>query len=206
MKTKIMIIDDHALFNDGLAHLLSDSPSFEVVRQVYQSRHAVHCCLQYSPDLVLVDYNMPEMNGLEVVRELKMVNAALKIVVISMYADRREILRFLQEGVDGYIVKTTPYRELIGNLESIMAGKKVFPDGAEGRNREQRDVFQVKLRITKRELEILKLVAKGMSTVEIAGVLNLSYYTVETHRRNVNTKLKGLPRNDYQEFIDSLNL
>ncbi|GLU51164.1 DNA-binding response regulator [Dyadobacter frigoris] len=201
-----MIIDDHALFNDGLAHIISQSTSFQVVKQVYESKNALYSYQMYRPDLILVDYNMPETDGLEVVRQLKALNASCKIVVISMYADKKEIQRFMAAGVNGYITKTTPYQQLIEALQAVMMGKNVFPDHIQSKNLPKNDSFQLKIQLTKREVEILRWVEKGLSTGEIADKLTLSYYTVETHRKNINAKLKDLSRMDYQQFVDQLGI
>lgn len=201
-----MIIDDHALFNDGLAHIISQSTSFQVVKQVYESKNALHSYQMCLPDLILVDYNMPEIDGLEVVRQLKALNSSCKMVVISMYADKREIQRFIAAGVNGYITKTIPYQQLIEALQMVMLGKNVFPDHLQSKNLPKNDSFQLKIQLTKREVEILRWVENGLSTSEIANKLTLSYYTVETHRKNINAKLKDLSRMDYQELVDNLGI
>lgn len=126
MKTKVIIIDDHQLFNDGLSLILKESANFQVILQIYDSRHAAYECQKLSPELILVDYNMPFLDGLEVVKLLKKGNIAYKIVVISMYADKKEIELFKDSGINGYLSKTTPAKELISALSKIMEGEFIF--------------------------------------------------------------------------------
>jgi DNA-binding NarL/FixJ family response regulator len=91
MKTKTIIIDDHALFNDGMNLILKESGSFEVIEQIYDSRQAQSKCFSLKPELIIVDYNMPHLNGLEVVRQLNRLGIDTKTVIVSMYADKKEI-------------------------------------------------------------------------------------------------------------------
>lgn len=110
MRIKTMIVDDHTLFNDGLALILNESKLFEVVEQVFDSRIAYKRCLTKLPELVLLDLNMPHLNGLEVARQLINLSRKPKIVVISMYAEKKEVNSFKNLQVDGYLAKTIPSR------------------------------------------------------------------------------------------------
>lgn len=204
MKTKVIIVDDHALFSDGLTRILTESRNFEVIKQVYESRHALFHFRELNPDLVLVDYNMPGLDGLEVVKQLRELQHDCKIVVISMYADKKEIQRFVSAGVDGYLTKTTHADDLTQKLQEVMAGKKVFADDMVSKPPVRKDSFQLRFQLTRRELEILRWIKEGHSTQDIADKLSLSYYTVETHRRNINQKLKSLSRREYEDLLDEL--
>lgn len=203
MKYKCLIIDDHHMFNDGLRLILKESKNFEVVRQVYDSRQAYHSCASYLPDLVLVDYNMPHLNGIEVVKQLKSLQYQPKIVIISMYAETKEINYFQELGVDGFISKTTYGTKLISILTAIMEGGVYF----EKNNKTAKvaeDSFTQKSRLTKREIEVLKLLKKEFTTQQMAQSLNLSFYTVETHRKNINQKLKFNTKQELYDFIATL--
>ncbi len=107
MKLECIIIDDHHLFNEGLALILKQSETFLVLEQIYDSRQAYVKCTQNKADLILIDYNMPYLNGLEVVKQLRSLTYSPKIVIISTYADHREIEQFEELGVNGYFSKTT---------------------------------------------------------------------------------------------------
>ncbi len=111
-----LIIDDHSLFNDGLCLILKESRKFKVIGQVYDSRQALAKCFSLRPALVIVDYNMPHLNGLEVVKQIKSLQHECKVVIVSMYAERKELALFEAVGVDGYFTKTTPSNELIPAL------------------------------------------------------------------------------------------
>ena len=201
MKTKTIIIDDHSLFNDGLNLILSESGQFDVIMQVYDSRQAYHKCFSLRPELVMIDYNMPNLNGLEVVKQLNSLNYDWKIVIVSMYADKKEISLFKELGVHGYINKTTPSFELIEALKAIINGENIFISNMVGKPEIQKDDFALKHQFTKRELEVLQLIKKDYTTEQIAGHLNLSYYTVETHRKNINHKAKFSTKQEFYEFL-----
>jgi DNA-binding NarL/FixJ family response regulator len=202
--TNTIIIDDHSLFNDGLCLILKESKYFNVIEQIYDSRHAYFKYLSLRPKLVIVDYNMPHLNGLEVVKQIKTLNYDSKIVIVSMYADKKEISLFKEQGVDGYINKTTSAPDLINALKSIMKGEKVFLSNAVQKIEVQKDEFMLKHQFTKREMEILKLIKQDFSTEQIASHLNLSYYTVETHRKNINHKANFNTKQEFYEFLKKI--
>ena len=198
-----IIIDDHSLFNDGLSLILKES-GFKVIEQVYDSRQAYFKCYSLRPNLVIIDYNMPHLNGLEVVKQINSLDYGCKIVIVSMYADKKEIALFKEEGVDGYINKTTPAAELIQALNAILSGEKVFISNSIVKSELLKDEFEKKHRLTKRELEILKLIKDDFTTEQIATSLNLSFYTVETHRKNIKHKLNFETKQEYYDFLKSL--
>ncbi|MES2516672.1 MAG: response regulator transcription factor [Bacteroidota bacterium] len=206
MKTKVIIIDDHSLFNDGLSLILKESGYFDVIEQVYDSRQAYYKCFALMPELIIVDFNMPHLNGLEVVKQLKNLSNPCKIVVISMYADKREIALFEEVGIDGYLTKTTPATEIIGSLKKILEGEKLINTGIEKKVIYEKDFFALKHQLTKREVEILKALKKGYTTEQVAEELGLSFYTVETHRKNVNQKLKFKTKKEFYDFLESIEV
>lgn len=200
MKIKCIIVDDHQLFNDGLSLILKESKKFEISEQIYDSRQAYFKCIQKTVDLVLVDYNMPNLNGIEVVKQLKTLPYSPKIVIISMYADQREIEQFEKLGANGYFTKTTPANVLLGKLLEIVDGASYF-DHHQQENR-PKDQFYLKNHFTKREVEVLKLLKKEYTTEQIATELGLSYYTIETHRKNINQKMKFDSKKEYFDFLE----
>lgn len=203
--TTAVIIDDHSLFNDGLSLILRDSGKFKVIEQVYDSRQAYFKCFSLKPDLVIIDYNMPHLNGLEVVKQLKSLNYDFKIVIVSMYADKKEISLFKDLGVDSYISKTTPAALLTRTLSEVMKGDKVFLSNPVEKVEIKKDAFALKHHLTKRELEILKLIKEDFTTEQMADKLNLSFYTVETHRKNINQKLKFKTKQEFYEFLSNIH-
>ncbi len=204
MKTKTIIVDDHLLFNDGLRLILKESKVFDVIEQVYDSRNAYHKCYTLMPTLILVDYNMPHFNGLEVVKQLRGLQYDKKVVIVSMYADKKEIALFEEAGVDGYITKTTPANILIESLQRILEGEKIYITNNFNKSALEKDDFSKTHQLTKREIEILKLVKKEYTNEQIASILHLSFYTIETHRRNINHKLHFSSKKEFYDFLEQL--
>lgn len=180
--------------------LLKESELFEIVGQVSDSRQSYSQCLEKLPKLIIIDYNMPYLNGLQIVHQLKTLPYQPKIVVVSMYADHREIELFEKEGVHGYFPKTTPSPQLIQGLISILTGKKVFE--LNKKSVPEPDHFHLKNQLTKREMEVLKLIKEGLTTEHMAAHLGLSYYTIETHRKNINQKMKFSSKKEMYDFLD----
>lgn len=206
MKIKTLIIDDHQLFNDGLCLILNDSEGFEVIGQVYDGRDAVQQYHKLMPQLVLIDYNMPHLDGLEVVKQLRHRGATCKIVTISMYADSREIGLFKEAGVDGYLPKTTKSTDLAQSLTRIMNGENIFEGLQKKSVLPAADNFVLRIKLTKREIEILRELKKGLTTEQVAKELNLSYHTVTTHRKNINQKIQVKTQKEFYKFLESVVL
>lgn len=206
MKYKAIVTDDHQLFNDGLSLLLRESGHFEVIAQVYDSRMCYNQCHKLMPDLVLLDYNMPHMNGVDVTLSLKKMIRVPKIVIITMYSSYQDEKKFFDLGVDGFITKTTPADTLINYLQRIMTGEKIFPKNNMEKLNPAHDSFDIKKILTKRELDILIELKKGKTTQEIADDLGLSFYTVETHRKNMNKKLSFDSKVEYYQFLNDLDI
>jgi DNA-binding NarL/FixJ family response regulator len=202
MKTRTIIVDDHSLFNDGLRLILKEAKVFEVIEQIYDSRHAYHKCFTLMPKLIIIDYNMPYLNGLEVVKQLKSIKYEKKVVIVSMYADKKEIAMFDEVGVDGYINKTIPANIMVDSLKRILLGEKVFMANNLNKADVESDSFAKGHKLTKREVEILKLLKKDYTNEQIAAALSLSVYTVETHRKNINNKLDFSSKKEFYEFLE----
>ena len=204
--TRTLLIDDHRLFNDGLSLVLREADDFVVVEQIYDSRQAFAACLRQAPDLVLVDFNMPHQNGLAVVEQLKTLPVPCRIVVISMYAEKREIARFQTLNVDGYIAKTATADRLLMLLRQVMQGQQVVEtDTGPVVPSPPLDPVGVQYGLTKREIDILKQVRQGLTTEQIADALSLSYYTVQTHRKNISQKLPFDTKQDFHDFLNTLS-
>ena len=200
---RTILIDDHRLFNDGLSLVLRESPDFTVVEQVYDSRQALEVYSRHKPDLVLVDFNMPHLDGLAVVKQLRQLQNPVKIVVISMYAEKREIARFDELLVDGYITKTIAADRLLTLLRQVMEGTKVVETDKPTLLLSD-DAFRVKYGLTKREVEILRRVKLDLTTEQIAAELSLSYFTVQTHRKNISQKLPFTSKKEFYDFLETL--
>ncbi len=206
MKIRTILIDDHRLFNDGLSLVLRESPDFVVIEQVYDSREAFAACSKHAPDLVLVDFNMPHLDGLAVVEQLQQLSTPCKVVVISMYAEKREIARFNTLNIAGYIAKTVAADRLLTLLRQVMQGQRVIEtDIPESPALLPGDGFRLKYGLTKREVDILKRVKQGLTTEQIADQLCLSFFTVQTHRKNITQKLPFDTKKDFYDFLETLD-
>ena len=201
MKLECLIIDDHQLFNEGLALILKESGKFLVLEQIYDSRQAYIKCTQNTADLILIDYNMPHLNGLEVVKQLRSLKYSPKIVIISTYADHREIEQFEALGANGYFSKTTPPNLLVSRLLQIVKGENYF-DYHKKENKPDSHFYNQN-QLTKREVDVLKFIKKEYTTEQIATEMSLSYHTIETHRKNINQKMKFASKREFYDFLEN---
>lgn len=185
---KVVIVDDHRLFNDGLSAMLRAEPSVEVLAQVYDSREAERVIVDHKPDVVLVDFNMPHINGITLTQQLLGKNKDMRILILSMYNEEMYIESFRKSGSRGYLFKTATVEEVIEAIVQAHNGGQHFPQVTSRAGTHADDVFLKKLKLSSREVEVIKLVKAGLKTKEIADKLNISFYTAETHRKNIKMK------------------
>jgi DNA-binding NarL/FixJ family response regulator len=188
-QVRLVIADDHLLFNDGIKGLLATEDRYLVVEQVFDGNLVLPVLQKQQPDLLLLDINLPGTDGLQIAERLAQKPSRPKIVLLSMYSDAlfTEKARALQ--LEGYLLKTASKQELILCLNEVSAGRPYYNDGSKRRNLHDDDEFMKKYKLTAREKEIIRLVKDGLSSQQIADTIFLSVYTVETHRRNINLKL-----------------
>lgn len=189
---RTLIIDDHRLFNDGLKAMLANEVSIDVVGQVYRSSDAASAIHRLMPDILLMDFNMPGINGLELTRQLLTAHPRLPILILSMYGEQRYIDDFKKAGAKGYVLKTVELDELVKAIQLIMTGNTYFQNKAARRaisDHHANDDFIRKFKLTARELEVIGHIRQGLTNQQIADTMSVSYYTVETHRRNIHFKL-----------------
>jgi DNA-binding NarL/FixJ family response regulator len=197
---KVMIIDDHRLFNDGLNAMLEPAPGIEVLTQVYDSREARAKVKKFNPDVVLMDFNMPHINGIELTKLILAERPGVKILILSMYDDERHIGTFREIGAKGYVFKTASAEEVVLAIEKVHEGGDYFPE-PETKSNHADDTFIKKMKLSSREMEVIQLIKAGMTTKEIADKLNISYYTAETHRKNIKLKVGLKGEADFIKFI-----
>jgi two-component system response regulator NreC len=193
---RIAIAEDHTILREGLRALLISEPDFDVVCEAGDGRDAIQCIEEHQPDLILMDLSMPRMNGLEAIREIKKRSRTTMVMALTVHKSEEYILATLQAGADGYVLKDTTHSELVSAIRHVLSGKRYLSPGVsekviEGYLEEKRIV---KTRtawdtLTKREREILKLIAEGYKNKEIADYLCVSLKTVEKHRTNLMKKL-----------------
>jgi len=199
---KILLADDHTILRSGLRVLLERQPGFRVVAEASDGRETMDMAEAHSPDVAVVDVAMPRLNGIDAIRQIIAKNPRIAVIVLSMHADEGYVLRALKAGARGYLLKDSPESDLIGAIHAVHDGKAFFSPAISKmladdylQNVQQRGVEDTYELLTSREREVLHLLAEGRSNKEVATILELSPYTVETHRSNILQKLnlKGTP-------------
>jgi len=193
---QILLADDHTVMRRGLRLLLESQPEFSVVAEASDGRQAIEQAEATQPDVAVVDIAMPNLSGIEAAQRITQAVPHIGIVILSMHADEGYVLRALKAGVKGYVLKDSAEGDLIEAIKAVHQGKTFFsPEISkmlvedyvrEIRTRGMEDSYDL---LTSREREILQLLAERKSNKEIAQALNLSLYTIETHRRNLQEKL-----------------
>jgi two-component system, NarL family, response regulator NreC len=193
---RILLVDDHNVMRRGLRLLLESQPGFVVVGEAADGRQAVEQAEATKPDVVVLDIAMPHLSGTEVAQRITEMLPGTAIVMLSMHSDEGYVLRALKVGAKGYLVKDSAEGDLVEAIKAVSEGKTFFSSEIskmlvedyvrEIRTRGVEDSYDL---LTAREREILHLLAEGKSNKEIAALLNLSVFTVETHRRNLQEKL-----------------
>jgi two-component system, NarL family, response regulator NreC len=195
-KIRILLADDHVVMRRGIRALLERREGFEVVAEAGDGREAVQLTEVHSPDVVVADIAMPNLNGIEAARQIAQKAPQTSIVILSMHSDESYVLRALKAGARGYLLKDSPESDLISAILAVHAGKAFFSPAISKmlvedyvRQLHQRGAEDSYELLTTREREILQLLAEGKSNKDVATILNLSLHTVETHRSNILQKL-----------------
>jgi len=194
-KTKVIIADDHCLFADGLEQILNGMPNFEVLTKVTNGKLLLLALNTWAPNLILMDINMPFLNGIDAAFAIKKNMPEIKIVFLSMYVDLKILALVKDNNFNGFIVKDTTAPLLKNVLLDIVEGKTSFllPEQYLQKNEDfnllPNDGFTNAFKLSAREIEIIQLIKDGRQSKEIAEDLNLSFYTIETHRKNIYHKL-----------------
>jgi two-component system response regulator NreC len=193
---RIILADDHAVMRRGLRLVLEQQEEFEVLGEANDGREAVRLAESLKPDVAVLDITMPNLNGIEAARQISAKQLGVAIVVLSMHADEGYVLRALKAGARGYLLKESPEADFIHAIRSVSEGKSFFSPIVSRmlvedyvRQLQDKDIEDSYELLTAREREILQLVAEGKSNKDVANMLNLSLYTVETHRSNILEKL-----------------
>lgn len=186
---KIYIVDDHQMLIDGLKALLSDEKHISLVGENTSAKVALKEVGEYRPDIVLTDINMPEMDGIELTREIKKQQPEVKVIALSMYGERETISDMLKAGVSAYILKNTGKQELLKAIEKVAAGGTFFSDEVSAEMmRTYPEQAAKEISLSQREIEVIELIAREYTNARIAEALFISERTVETHRKNIFRK------------------
>jgi len=193
---RILLADDHSVVRDGLRALLEKQPDMAVVAEAADGRDSIRLAEEQLPDVVIMDIGMPNLNGIEAARRILAANPRTAIVMLSMHQDESYVLRSLKAGAKGYLLKDSLRNEVIDAIRAVFHGRS-FLTRKVSRMLQEDYMRQLESRglddsydlLTDREREILQMVAEGKSNKEVAGLLNISQTTVETHRAHILQKL-----------------
>jgi two-component system response regulator NreC len=195
MSVRIILAEDHRITREGLVNLLQERPDMEVVGEAENGREAVRLAKELSPDLVIMDVTMPDLNGIDATRIITSGSNNTKVIALSMYSDKQFVQGMIQAGASGYLLKDCAFEELVSAIQAVIQGDTYLSPGIAGivvqdyLTKLTTDRSSADTVLTNREREVLQLIAEGNSTKEIAARLTVSVKTVETHRRQIMEKL-----------------
>ncbi len=193
---RVLLADDHTVMRNGLRLLLERQPNLVVVGEASDGRETVRLAESVAPQVVVMDIAMPNLNGIEAARQITAARPETAIVILSMHSDESYVIRALKAGARAYLLKDSAEGDLIAAIHAITDGKSFFSPAISRilvedymRQLEQKHVEDTYELLTAREREILQLLAEGKTNKEAAAILNLSVYTIETHRTHILQKL-----------------
>jgi DNA-binding NarL/FixJ family response regulator len=195
-KTTVLIADDHGVLRKGIRFLLASQPNIEVIEETGDGREAVALADRLSPDVVILDIQMPSLSGIDAASQITRRNPSVGVIMLSMYSEEEFVLRALAAGAKGYLLKDAAEPDLVRAVQTVARGRPFFSPAItqmllddymirlqrEGRQ----DTYEL---LTDREKEVLHLVAEGKTNKEVAAVMNIGVSTIETHRTNLMQKL-----------------
>lgn len=212
---KVLLADDHHLMRDGIKMFLESDKDIKVIGEAKNGVEAVEMCQSLKPDLLLMDISMPEKNGIEAASDVLKLNFIPKIIMLSMYLDEKYINTCMETGVHGYIHKGADKEELLEGVRKVMDGQNFYSKEVRevmvsnyinNLKQKKKILMQEKVVITKRELEVIKLIMKGYSSQQIAETLHISIRTVDTHRANLMQKMEVKNSIELINKVTELNL
>lgn len=213
-KIRVLLVDDHALFREGLGMIISSQPDMEVIGEASDGLEAMVKAVELRPDLVLMDIQMPGMSGIEAAQKIKQKVPETTIVMLTVRDDEEKLFEAIKHGAQGYLLKSMHSSELVAMARRALAGEVAIPPRLAGQMleefrrlsrlapREQADVEE----LSSREMEVLKLVASGKTDKEIALDLSLSIHTIKTHLRNILAKLHVSDRKEAARTAKDIGL
>lgn len=195
-KIRILLADDHALVRQGTRELLEREGDLEVVAEAGDGAEAVRLACEHSPDLALIDIAMPVLSGIDATRQIKSAKPGTSVLILTAYDDDQYIFALLEAGAAGYLLKNVSADELIAAIRAVAAGEAVLHPAIArrvlnriARSQDRQAVTTAADHLSEREMEVLKLAAKGLKNQDIADELCLSVRTVQTHLSNIFDKM-----------------
>ncbi|MDD5701970.1 MAG: response regulator transcription factor [Dehalococcoidales bacterium] len=192
-RINIIIADDHPVVREGLSSMLGREPDFNIVGEARNGLEAIDMAINLHPDVMLIDLRMPEVDGVEVMRKIRSLNPDIKFVILTTYDNDDYIFKGIEAGAQAYLLKDTPREEIFNSIRAVSRGETIINPSVATKVIDQyrslsRQVHEVGP-FSSRELEILKLTAKGLATKDMASELSISEGTVKTHTHNIFQKL-----------------
>lgn len=198
-KIKIFLVDDHKIVRDGIKSLISDSPSIQIIGEASSGEELLEKLKILNPDIILLDINLPDTTGIELTKQITEENPSVKILILSMHMSEEFICNAIEAGAKGYLPKTTSQEELLNALNKINNGGEYYNNDVseillksyiKKTKNASKNKIDKQITLTKRETEILKYFAEGLTNQEIADQLFISIRTVESHKNNIMQKLE----------------
>ena len=207
-KLSVIIADDHTLFINGLCSLLQNEPDIHIMEIAVNGRGILSLLQNHTPNLLLLDINMPGLNGFEVLRQVKAIYPKIKVIMLSTYNEEHLIEKAKAGGANGYLFKNAEKSELLQVMRLVAQGQSCFPYKQPVKNNgfDEDDEFLKQFQLTKRELELLQFIKQNYTNQQMADHLHLSIYTVETHRKNIMQKLNLKNPVELTKFMLQYNL
>ena len=193
---RVLVADDHLVYRIGIRNLLASEPGFEVIGEAADGNQAVEVYRRLRPDVLLLDLRMPQKSGIEVVRAVRAEFKDARILIVTSYQTEEEIFQVLQAGALGYVIKDVGREMLVQAIRAVYSGARWLAPSI----RKQFDDRALRQQLTTREVEILKLLARGLTNREIANVYGISASTVKNHLNSVMTKLEVADRTEAVSF------
>lgn len=192
MNIRVLLVEDHRMVREALREVLSKERDLEVVGEAGDARDGLEQARSLSPDVIVLDIRLPDLNGIEVAERLRDSGSTAKIVALSAFSDKRFVTEMLRSGASGYVTKSAAGTELVSAIRAVAGGHGYFsPDIAATlvADVRERSTDSKEQPLARREREVLRLIAEGERSTEIATQLNIAVATVEVHRRNISRKL-----------------
>jgi two-component system, NarL family, response regulator NreC len=193
---RVLLADDQGIVRRGMRALLESEPGVEIVGEASDGQEALRLCAETDPDIVILDVAMPRLNGIDVAAQARKRRPDLRIIVLSMYADESYVVRALNAGARGYLLKEATDDDLLPAVRAVAAGRSFFSPAVSAmlledyvRHLQQRGLEDSYHLLTDREREVLQMLAEGRTNKEVAAALDVGLSTVETHRANLMQKL-----------------
>ncbi|MEO8100694.1 MAG: response regulator transcription factor [Acidobacteriota bacterium] len=187
---RVLCVDDHPLVRKGIAAIIANEPSLQLVGEAGNGREAVEKFRELLPDVVLMDLRMPEMDGIEATKQIRQLSPDAKIIALTSYDGDQDIYKAIEAGVRGYILKEMVHTKVIDAIHTVYSGKRLMPQEVAERLSE----YFPQVALTPREIEVLKYVARGLANKEIAHQLGTASGTVKMHVQNILAKLGAADR------------